>query len=81
MATFPGFSERGVAATEADEFVVVAKFGKLPAVDHSDSVSAFDGRQSVRDDDGRATAHQLVECSLHNDFRNRIEVAGCLSER
>ena len=56
-----------------DEFAVRAGFSNLAVLQHDDAVGVFDGRQTVRDHEGRATFHEPFERGLHLAFGLRIQ--------
>src|SRR5215470_2375050 len=57
-----------------------AHFDDASGVQHDDAVGAANRREPVRDDDRRATGHQIVERLLHHHLAFGVERAGRLVE-
>ena len=57
-----------VQAALFKQFGMRALGNNAPAVKHDDTIGFLYGRQTVRDDKGRAIFHQPFECVLHETF-------------
>ena len=64
-----------VAATEGVELVVVAALDDEALFDNKDLVGAADGGKAVRDDEGGAALHELLQAGLDHGFGFGVERA------
>src|SRR5438046_439778 len=69
-----------VDAAPREQLVVAADLDDLALVQDHDLVRGSNCRQPVRDDEGRAAAHEIVESLLDEPLRLRIERGGRLIE-
>ena len=70
--------EVGVEAALRDEGVVRAALDDLALVHDEDQVGVADGRQAMRDDEGRAAGEQLLQRCLDELLAARVDAGGGL---
>src|ERR1700720_3251439 len=64
-----------IDAAFADKALMRSLLDQAPMVEHEDAVGADDGGKPVRNDEGGAAFHDLVERALHECLALRIERA------
>ena len=67
-----------VGSTSRQQFRVGALFDDASSIQHEDAVRAFDGGESMCDDEGGTTAHYFVQRRLYYALRLRIQCRGRL---
>mmetsp|Transcript_28510 Transcript_28510/g.84410 ORF Transcript_28510/g.84410 Transcript_28510/m.84410 type:complete len:235 (-) Transcript_28510:1478-2182(-) len=73
--------ERRICGVAADELVVGAGLDQLATVDHRNQVRVLDRRQPVRDDNGGAPDHEVVQRLLHQALALCVERTGGLVQQ
>ena len=72
--------QSGVEPAVRDQLGVRALFDDTPFVQHHNAIGVLDRGQAVRDHDGRAPAHQLLERRLDQPLGLGVERGGGLVE-
>ena len=62
-----------VCSTTGEQRDVRTLFDKATLIKDENAISMLDGRQSVRDDEHRATGEQSIDCFLHEALRLNVE--------